>query len=250
MLFQSQKKKAIAYVDFDHWCISMYTNFGGKPDVKGWYETVRKEYDLRQVCFFGDFSNPKLREMLSTLREISNTIIETQNADEHAEKEYTDFIMLDHIYQHEIAGGREKAVLIFSGDGHFSSVVSFLVNKRHKEVVVYGIKSAFSSQLKSVATKTVELPSPEEMDRCYYRAIYRKIAEVYRARKNANPTFKATVSAVSNAIGVDKEIIEKAMQEMIAKGYLYQARKPMGEGRVIKILRIDSEKIAAAGYFE
>lgn len=250
MLLKKQKKKAIAYVDFDHWCISMYTGFGGKPDVKGWYEDVCREYDLSDVCFFGDFSNPKLREMLTTLREISNTIIETQNADEHAEKEYTDFIMLDAIYQHEIDGGREKAVLLFSGDGHFSSAVAFLTNKRHKEVVVYGVRNAFSAQLKALATKAVELPTASEMDRCYYRAVYRKIADLYAARKNANPTFQATSRAVASALGVERPIIENAMQEMIAKGYLYQAKKPMGPGRVVKILRLDSEKIAAAGFFE
>lgn len=145
---------------------------------------------------------------------------------------------------------KEKAVLIFSGDGHFSSVVSFLRNKCHKEVVVYGIRTSFSSQLKSIATRFVELPLEQELSRFYYRSIYRKISELYAARKNANPTFRATATALASSLGVDREIISRAMQEMLAEGYLYQARKPMSDGRVIKILKIDSEKTAAAGFFE
>lgn len=248
-MFEKKKKKAIAYVDFDHWCISMYEAFGGKPNVRVWRDAVCREYDLTEIRFFGDFSNPKLRGMLSELREISNTIIETQNSDEHNLKEYTDFIMLDHIYQRALSGGKEKAVLIFSGDGHFSSVVSFLINQCHKEVVVYGVRTAFSSQLKSCASRSVELPMPEEMRRCYCRAIYRKISDLYAARRNANPTFRATAAAVASSMNVDRETIESAMQEMIASGCLYQARKPLGDGKVIKILKIDSEKTAAADFF-
>lgn len=245
-----RKKKAVAYVDFDYWCISMYEGYGGKPDVKAWRDWVAEQYDLRDIYFFGDFSNPKLRGMLTELREISNTIIETQNSDEHNEKEYTDFIMLDHIYQRAMLHQKEKAVLIFSGDGHFSSVVSFLRNKCHKEVVVYGIRSSFSNQLKSIATRYEELPLEQELNRFYYRSIYRKISDLYAARKNANPTFRATATALASALGVDREIISRAMQEMLAQGYLYQAHKPMSDGRVIKILKIDSEKTAAAGFFE
>ncbi len=245
---KGKKKRAAAFVDFDHWCISMFGKYGTKPDVHLWYDEISREYDLRELWIFGDFSNPQLRSMLSELREITNTIIETQSSDEHSEKDFTDFIMLDHIYRRANERGI-KTFIIFSGDGHFSSVASYLKNECGREVIIYGIKGAFSSQLKGCATETVEMPQGEEFKKCCCRAVYRQISDIYSSNKNACPTFRTTASVVAGKIGCDSDTISEVMNEMIADGYLYQARKYVGKGRSIKMLKIDSEKISAAGFF-
>ena len=53
---RSGKKRAAAFVDFEHWCISMQRLYGQKPDVRAWYDMIRQEYDVADVVFFGDFS--------------------------------------------------------------------------------------------------------------------------------------------------------------------------------------------------
>ena len=40
-------------------------------------------------------------------------------------KDYTDFIILDNIYQKALSSSDVNLFIIFSGDGHFSSVVAF-----------------------------------------------------------------------------------------------------------------------------
>lgn len=246
-LFRSeQKKKAICFVDFDHWCISMLQKYGTKPDVRLWYNEICREYDLRGLFFFGDFSNPQLRSMLAELRGITNMIIETQNSDEHSEKDFTDFIMLDHIYRNANERGID-VFIIFSGDGHFSSVTSYLKNSCGKEVVVYGIKDSFSGQLKNCATKTVEMPCGEELKSCILRVVCRQLGRIYSSNKNANPTFLATASAVAAAVGSDTESVSEVMNQMIADGYLYQVRKYAGHGRNIKVIRLDTDRLTAAG---
>ena len=156
---RNSKPSAIAFVDYEHWYISMYRMYSRKPDIRQWRSAVSELYDVHDILFFGDFSNPSLRAEISKIREVSSSIIETQNASSYHKKDYTDFIMLDHIYQRAITYGDNTDVfIIFSGDGHFSSAASFLVNRCGKTVDVYGIRDCLSTQLKNTASVTVEWP--------------------------------------------------------------------------------------------
>ena len=156
---RNSKPSAIAFVDYEHWYISMYRMYSRKPDIRQWRSAVSELYDVHDILFFGDFSNPSLRAEISKIREVSSSIIETQNASSYHKKDYTDFIMLDHIYQRAITYGDNTDVfIIFSGDGHFSSAASFLVNRCGKTVAVYGIRDCLSTQLKNTASVTVEWP--------------------------------------------------------------------------------------------
>ena len=156
---RNSKPSAIAFVDYEHWYISMYRMYSRKPDIRQWRSAVSELYDVHDILFFGDFSNPSLRAEISKIREVSSSIIETQNASSYHKKDYTDFIMLDHIYQRAITYGVNTDVfIIFSGDGHFSSAASFLVNRCGKTVAVYGIRDCLSTQLKNTASVTVEWP--------------------------------------------------------------------------------------------
>ncbi len=159
---RNSKPSAIAFVDYEHWYISMYRMYHRKPDIKQWRSAISELYDVHDILFFGDFSNPSLRAEISKIREVSSSIIETQNASSYHKKDYTDFIMLDHIYQRAITYGENTDVfIIFSGDGHFSSAASFLVNRCGKIVAVYGIRDCLSMQLKNTASVTVEWPPPD-----------------------------------------------------------------------------------------
>lgn len=152
------KKQAIAFVDFEHWYISMDRFYHIRPDIRAWRAHLAENYDIRDIIFFGDFSNPSLRAEIPRIREVTSYIIETQNASDFHKKDYTDFIMLDHIYQRAMTSPELDVYVIFSGDGHFSSVASFLVNRCGKTVAVYGVRDAISMQLRNTATLTVDWP--------------------------------------------------------------------------------------------
>lgn len=138
--------------------------FKSKPDIRKWCSTISQQYDVRDILFFGDFSNPSLRAEITRIREVSSSIIETQNASAFHKKDYTDFIMLDHIYQRAMTYGADTDVfIIFSGDGHFSSVASFLVNRCNKTVAVYGVRDCLSTQLKNTASIASEWPLEEDI---------------------------------------------------------------------------------------
>lgn len=247
-MFKNKKSKAAVFVDFDHWCISMFQKYGSKPDVRSWYDELCRSYDLKEVYFFGDFSNAQLRSVKSDLRAITDNVIDTQNSDGHNEKDFTDFIMLDQLYRK--ADDRSvNTFIIFSGDGHFSLVARYLKNECRKEVVVYGIKGAVSSRLRECASKVIEMPQAKELEACYMRAVYRQLGELYSANRNASPTFRTTASVVAAKTGAEVAVISEIMNEMIAQGYIYQNKKYVGQGKAVKILKLDTEKISSAGFF-
>ena len=75
-----QKKRAVAFVDFEHWYISLDKLYHIRPDIKGFRDELSDRYDIVDIAFFGDFSNPSLRAEIFNIRQVSNTIIETQNS--------------------------------------------------------------------------------------------------------------------------------------------------------------------------
>ena len=118
----------------------MYKNYSSRPEIKKWKNELDKKYNISDMFFFGDFSNPGMRYEISKIREVSNNVIETQNTSQHYKKDFTDFIMLDSIYQRAMFAKDIDTFIIFTGDGHFTSVVKFLTNTCKKEVIVYAVR--------------------------------------------------------------------------------------------------------------
>ena len=94
-----KKDKAIAFVDYEHWYYSIQKNFGLKPEPVSWRRKLEEQYDLEDVMVFADFGHKGIDGELTKLRNMTNTIIETQQTFSRYKKDMTDFIMLDYIYQ-------------------------------------------------------------------------------------------------------------------------------------------------------
>ena len=94
----SQKPTASVFVDFEHWFISLDKLYHIKPKIKDWRDELAKKYELNDIIFFADFSNPSLRGEIQKIREITNFVVDTSNTGSFFKKDFTDFILLDHIY--------------------------------------------------------------------------------------------------------------------------------------------------------
>jgi len=249
-LSQNSKKRAVVFVDFEHWYISLDKFFGKKPNIRAWRDMLAKEYNVVEMLFFGDFSNPALRFEIPKIREVSNTIIETQNGTAHYKKDFTDFILLDHMYQRAMDSEGIDCFILFSGDGHFASVASFLVNKCRKEVIVYGIRDCMSMQLKNSATASFQIPSEEEIRLYRLQAVVSYIRELYEKKPKSRPTFLATSEGVAKHLSLPKEEAAALMRELIEKEYLYQVRMYLGRRVQIKVIRVNNEKIDSDKFME
>lgn len=249
----SIKPRAIAFVDYEHWYISMIKMHDRKPDIKAWYGDMSSRYNVTEVCFFGDFSNQSLRSEIPRIREVTNFVIETQNASPHHKKDYTDFIMLDHIYQRAMTARDIDTFIIFSGDGHFSSVVSFLNIKLEKDVGIYGVKDAISNQLKNSASWVVELPNTKAENLEYYRMILRNLRNLQNAqkgkKKKQRAAFWPTVEAVSKYNGAEKDKVADALRSLIGEGYIYQTQEKLQQ-KTIKVMQVNWEKVKKDGLLD
>lgn len=221
------KPTAAVFVDFEHWFISMNNMYRTKPDYKAWLKDLNKRVNVEEIVFFADFSHQNLSQEIPRIREFTNRIIETKNADPRYKKDFTDFIMLDSIYQKAMFDRNVETFVLFTGDAHFSSVVSFLVNRCGKSVGVYGVKDSFSQQLKNTATWFVEVSKPVEENpyHAYYKLLFSSLANAEsKNRKNVKPTFQKTVTIVANYHKLPQKTIQKALEKMIEEQYVIRER--------------------------
>lgn len=230
--------RAVAFVDFEHWYISLERMYSVKPDVKAWAEELRKNYDVEEIAIFADFSNTGLRGELEKIRNVTNIIIDTKNQSEHYKKDFTDFIMLDYIYQRAMTQKNIDTFIIFTGDGHFTSVVRFIINQCRKKVGIYGITGATSSQLKVSASWCRELPSDSEIYRTYYKLIVDTFnyLTVHREFVKSGSPEKIT-ERVSKQGRVDRRSIKSALDQMMRDGYVYKSTMLDEKGKKISVLR-------------
>ena len=246
-----KKPRAVAFVDYDNWYISCEKNFHQKPDIKGWRDELSHRFDILDILFFADFTNASMRQEISRIREITNSIIETQNSSSHYKKDFTDFIMLDHIYQRAFTSNDIDTYIIFSGDGHFSSVASFLITKCRKEVGVYGVRDSVSAQLANTASWIEYLPREDERDRKLSYMLLRNLKYLSdnMEKKNARPTFWATVDAAAKYNGESRQELAEALRRLIDKGYIYQTEEAVSYGnkRKIKVLNVRWEQVKKDG---
>ena len=122
---RSRKPTASVFVDYEHWSFSLNQLYNLKPALKEFFDEIKEMYEVNRIYFFGDFSNGRLASTLDDIRAFTNNIIDTRSSTGVPKKDFTDFIMLDYIYQDVDLSPKSEVYIIFSGDGHFSSVASY-----------------------------------------------------------------------------------------------------------------------------
>lgn len=241
-LFHRGKKRAAAFVDFEHWCISMRQLYGQKPDVKAWYQLIKRQYDVADVVFFGDFSG-SLKYELEQIRSVTQHIIETQNSGTKYKKDFTDFLMLDYIYRYSMHNRKVDTYILFTGDGHFTSVVNFLMTECGKEVIIHGVEGATSKKLKDEASKCIEFPTAEQKREQSVLAILRNLERLDSRRRGRSwVTFMKTVQTVAELEELPEDEVKAGMQYLVDEEYLVREVR-YSRGRRIAVLTVDWEKL-------
>lgn len=232
---RKNRGKAMAFVDYEYWFYSYKSLYHIKPDLVKWRDDLEKKYSISDIMVFADFSPSEIGDEKIRLRSITNTIIETGNTYQGRTKDMTDFIMLDYIYQCASTKRDIDNYIIFTGDGHFHSVVKYLTHKMHKNVIVYGVKDSFNKQLQSAASEAVVLPADMELFLDYYKMIIDNMYYVSN-KSDIYPTFMGTIEAVSKFNNVPADQIKAALVRMIDQGYIYQKDYHIARGKRIKVL--------------
>ncbi len=186
-----------------------------------------------------------MSDEIRRIRLFSNKIIDTRNP-YGVKKDFTDFIILDNIYQKALSSDDIKVFILFSGDGHFSSVTSFLKNFYHKEVVIYGIKDSFSKNLQETASRTVTLPTEQDIHGNFYQLIFDYLKE------SSRPTFNdAVASVVKKSKGATKQQISASIKKLMENDYISERTlNNRGRNGIMKKqlnLFVDWDKVQKSG---
>lgn len=246
-IFKKRRPRAAAFVDYEHWYISMEKIYNKKPDIGAWINMINERADVKEITFFADFSNESLNKEISKIREYTNRIVETKNPNPYSEKDFTDFIMLDSLYQKAFADDKTDVFILFTGDAHFNSVAAYLKTILRKQVGVYGVKGAFSNQLKSTSSWWVELPTETDILKPYYDMILKNLCYLERnSNQNRKLTFKNTVDIVTDHCAADRSKVQIALQSLIDNGYIQRINKKIGHKSDYSI-KPDWDKLSSDG---
>jgi len=246
-LLKQKRLRAAAFVDYEHWYISMEKIYNKKPDIGAWINMINERADVREITFFGDFSNEGINKEIAKIREYTNRIVETKNPNPYTEKDFTDFIMLDSLYQKAYANDKTDVFILFTGDAHFNSVAAYLKTICRKQVGIYGVKGAFSNQLKATASWWVEIPTEQDILKPYYDMILKNIRYLeLNSTPSRNISFRNTVDTVTEHYTADKQKVQIALQSLIDNGYIKRNAEKAGNKSTYTI-KPDWEKLTADG---
>ncbi len=240
--FFTGKKKlpnAVAFVDYEHWYISMEKIYDQKPDIQAWFDDLKKKCNIKEVVFFANFSKFKDKETeTKRIRSFTNKIIDTFNPDSHYKKDFTDFIILDNIYQKAFEKNSPELFIIFSGDGHFSSALAFLRNFCNKQVGIYGATGCISKNLINNADWYEEVPLKVDETAIIHNHLFTYLKECEKDTTYF-PTFMRTAEEISQQTGIDIEKVTNVMSDLIKQDYISQVMERTKRARPIKVLKTD-----------
>lgn len=156
---QNDALKTVVFVDYESWFYGLHNQYNAETDVAGWFKKLKVRGQIIEIYIFGDFEgNKSIAQDRLKLRTLTSNIIDCANFE--SKKDYTDFIILDRIYQTIIRDSSIQQYIIFTGDGHFSNVSAFLKNFEDKVVGIYAVQGTLSQQLRQSAS-WVEIIEPE-----------------------------------------------------------------------------------------
>ena len=222
-MFFCKKKdnRAIAFVDYEYWYVSIKNRFSTKPDIKEWCASIRENYQMEGILFFANFLQGGLPEEISRIREVSCDIIETQCGNNgHFMKDMSDVVILDFLYRWAAKKKSPPTFILFTGDGHFQPAVRYLTQDLGKRVEVYGVQATMSRALRDAATESFEIPQMDEKLTECFRYIVADFDRIAMNHNNPFATYQSLVTRVSNSQGVPKERVELALNEMMNRGWL------------------------------
>ena len=204
------------FIDYESFYISHRQVLRINPDLKALAEDLREVGKISSIKVFAGFSDPELKLERNRIRTITNNIIDCSNEAPYAKKDFTDFIMLDHIYQEAIQNDYIRQFILVTGDGHFSSVATFLRMNMEKTVGVYSIAQVLSRQLQNCSSWVKGISLLDTNEYIYMKAIVNNLKQLEQEGKYA--TFNRTCEHISAMFKEDEQGIRRTLSMMVERG--------------------------------
>lgn len=231
----------IVFVDYESLYISFTKQYFSAPPLNDIVSEMKNNGKIIKINVFGDFTKPGLSQERNRIRTITSNIIDCGNESGIIKKDFTDFIMLDHIYQEVIQNPSVEQFIFFTGDGHFSSAATFLRNYMDKTVGVYGVSGTLSRQLRDCSTWAAELSVSDGDDSVYLVNLLKNLKSA--VERDLHPTFLKTVEHTVRTYGGDRYRYERILSKLVDGGYIKHEMCTAYPDREFRMLVIDWERV-------
>jgi len=236
------------FIDYEAWYWGLQNTYMTTPDPAGFLNHVKQNGKIQSISVFGPFSEPHMKNDVTKLRTITNNIIDcTSN---RPTKDYTDFIMLDHIYRHIMTSDSTEQYCILTGDGHFSSVTTYLTAYLDRVVGIYGVSGTINRALADSASWVVELQNGENTvtDVGDDRIVNNVLMTIMDAeRKGLSPLFDKVSEASARYYGDDLEETRTVLSRLIMAGFVVERSVVLQDGRKRKFISPNWDLVLGRG---
>lgn len=246
MIFTARKQKNISsmamqtliYIDYESLFYGMYDKYKLKPNLDALVDELKTQGRFAEsIKVFGDFSNDLIKSEQGKIRTITSTIIDCQQpSNDGHKKDYTDFLMLDSIYQDSMTKPHVEQFILVTGDNHYSSVATFLRTQKDKVIGIYAVDGTLGTQLANCSS-WVKTIVPRDASEEKYRenlAMCLKSAQ----DKNIKSTFMNTLNHVVEFYGGVYDMYRRVLSDMIAAGDVTQQMEEAYDGTPIRTIRL------------
>jgi uncharacterized LabA/DUF88 family protein len=213
-----EKPYTIVFIDYEYLYITFFKQYSTPPMLDALIDEIKTDGRIFKIYVFGDFTKPNLSQERNRVRTVTSNIIDCGNESALVKKDFTDFIMLDHIYQELIQNPSVEQFIFFTGDGHFSSAATFLRNFMDKTVGVYGIIGSLSRQLRDCSSWTKEATAIDGDEQEYQTNLLKNLKSA--ESKGVTPTFMKTVEFTVRNYGGDQYRYEQVLRKLIDDSYI------------------------------
>ncbi len=220
---------SVVFMDYEALFWGLLNGYGETPDMQQLINDIKKRGKIDKIKVFANFSRPEIKNELGKIRTITNDIINCQNTRD-SKKDITDFIMLDHIYQIISSQPELDQYILVTGDGHFSSVATFLRTYKDKPVGIYAVQGTVSNQLINCSSWALEIRMDYNSMLYYQKKIIKTLYEA--ESKGIIPSFRKSVEAAAKYYGDDAVKISAALSKLINNGYILQIEKDFPNGTI------------------
>ena len=215
---ETAKPITAVFIDYESLYLSFMNKYATAPDLEPMIEDVKKHGRVLKIKVFGDFTKPEINQERNRIRTVTSDIIDCGTEASVLKKDFTDFIMLDHMYQEIIQNPSVQQYVLFTGDGHFSSVATFLKTFMDKSVGVYGVPGSLSHQLRDCCSWSKMINMVDDEDEVYQMNLLRNFKTI--EQKGLVPTFRKTIEHAARIYGGNENKYELILREMISDGYV------------------------------
>lgn len=243
-----QHLKTMVFIDYESLYWGLFNRFGELPHLPSLLAHMKQRATLcDRIKVFGDFSDPDMKRETGEIRSISSDIVNCEAPFPERKKDFTDIIMLDHIYQCALRKPEVEQYILVTGDGHFQSAAAFLHSCQEKFVGIYCVKGTLSPQLAGTANWVVQISSSccadsrSEYARDILRTLY------HASQNNKKALFKKTVQITMNSCnGGNPRYAARyhyALNCLIHDGYISQEAETSLRGNDITTLKVNWQRV-------